>query len=238
MKVKELFEMAKRATLADFYAAAKKEYGAEAVKNIKWSDVVALAKKLDVTIPGAAHKNKTGKGRVSLVPDDHDDRKITKDMTDKQLRDIATNKDISPEHKKIAIDAIQKHAAEKKADPHGKLTDSQLRIVAGHAYDSFKNDPQARWSHQDRKPEKDDAGSYTFEFRDWGVWENEESDNYDREDHGDDWYDDGDNDFQVPTPATRKAIEDKITKLSKFYNVDIEYFTGEKGWLTMVVKNK
>jgi hypothetical protein len=208
----QLGEMAKRSTMNDFYAAAKKKYGAQAVKDIKWSDVVALARELDVTIPAAAHKNKTGKGRVSLIPDDHADAKAP----------------AKEEPKK----------EEPKAEPRGSLTDSQLRITAGHVYDSFKNDAQARWSHQDHKPEKDAAGAYVFEFRDWGVWEDEPSDNYDREDHGDDWYDDGDNDFQVPTAATRKAIEDKVAKLSKFYKVDIEYFTGEKGWLTVVVKNK
>lgn len=70
MKIQELLtEMAKRVTLANFYDAAVKEYGVATAKDIKWVDVIALARKLDVTIPTAAHKNKTGRGRFNLSPE-------------------------------------------------------------------------------------------------------------------------------------------------------------------------
>lgn len=164
MKVNELItEMAKRASMDDFYAAAKKKYGAAAVKDIKWADVVTLARELDVTIPAAAHKNKTGRGRVNLVPDGHADTKAPAKAEPKKE---------------------EPKAAPKKEEPKAAAKEVNLEHVANQIYDAFKRHPMGRRIYGHNAPEKQGNGEYMFDVRDWGDWEVPS----DEEDDGDyDW---------------------------------------------------
>lgn len=155
MKIQELFEMAKRATLNDFYAAAKKKYGAAAVQDIKWSDVVALARELDVTIPASAHNNKTGRGRVNLVPADHADAKVP------------SKEEPKTEPKKIDTPSIKKEV--------------DLEHVSNQIYSAFKNHPMGSGIDGTNRPQKQSKGGYYFDFRDWGMWQVPD----DEEDDGD-----------------------------------------------------
>lgn len=78
MKIQELLnlsEMAKRSTPDAFYALAKKKYGAEKVKSLKWPEVVAVAKEADVLIPPYLRDQKVGRGLFNLVPPEHEDGK-------------------------------------------------------------------------------------------------------------------------------------------------------------------
>ena len=70
-----LLEMAKRSTPHGFYELAKKKYGAEKVKALKWPEVAAVAKENDVLIPPYLRTQKVGRGLFNVVPQDHDDAK-------------------------------------------------------------------------------------------------------------------------------------------------------------------
>jgi hypothetical protein len=73
----QLAEMAKRTKPDDFYAMAKKKYGADKVKSLKWPEIVAVAKENDVLIPPYLRTQKVGRGSFNLVPPEHADTKPT-----------------------------------------------------------------------------------------------------------------------------------------------------------------
>lgn len=75
----QLAEMAKRSKPDDFYAMAKKKYGADKVKSLKWPEIVAVAKENDVLIPPYLRSQKVGRGSFNLVPPEHADTKPAKE---------------------------------------------------------------------------------------------------------------------------------------------------------------
>lgn len=70
-----LLEMAKRSTPTQFYELAKKKYGAEKVKALKWPEIAAISKEHEVLIPPYLRSQKVGRGLFNLVPPDHPDAK-------------------------------------------------------------------------------------------------------------------------------------------------------------------
>ena len=220
----QLSEMAKRATMNDFYAAAKKKYGATAVKDIAWKDVVALARELDVTIPAAAHKNKTGRGRVNLVPDDHADAKAPTKEEPKGMSKAAKAADTEQSDREhIAARQKKEAAAAADKDFEAALREVKSAMRSGAAGYSTWEGPEKR--------EQRWAGNVTHTWemavRDWGRWE------------GDDGS--GDYDFQRLSKKSSDEMRKIIDAANKTWGkkgIDIDWQTGEKNWIYVSARAK
>lgn len=138
-----IMEMAKRSTADQFYALAKKKYGADKVKSLKWPEIVALAKEADVLIPPYLRTQKVGRGLFNLVPPEHADTK-------EPAKD-------------------EKKAEPQKAEPP-KSKGKSLETVADIVFRTFRSASQARHVTQFNKPEPQGKGLMS-DMRYWGDWE-------------------------------------------------------------------
>lgn len=108
-----------------------------------------------------------------------------------------------------------------------QLNESIALDAAKHTFNEFTRAPQMqRWSDKDQPTQKGAAAE--FAIRDWGTWQVPAGEE-----------DDGDYDWQEPTPETDKAAEDILKKCEKLFpNVKFHLTAGEKNWLYVQVEPK
>lgn len=212
-----LLEMAKRSSPHGFYELAKKKYGAEKVKGLKWPEIAAVAKENDVLIPPYLRTQKVGRGLFNLVPGDHADAKAPekKEEPKKPAPDAvkATAARMAGDAMK---DAKPKEAPKKDAVDEAELK-TALRELQGLMRDQQKLDRGTTWRMDYQKNGK----ALTGEVRDWGHWE------------GDDGS--GDYDWQEMTSDTRELLKRLCAKVESWHKgrVKVSYSGGEKNWIEL-----
>lgn len=214
-----LLEMAKRSSPHGFYELAKKKYGAEKVKGLKWPEIAAVAKENDVLIPPYLRTQKVGRGLFNLVPEDHDDNKPK--MKDNKMSPAARAADTEQSDREYKAKQ-DKAAAAKKEEPKKDAVDeaelkTALRELQGLMRDQQKLDRGTTWRMDYQKNGK----ALTGEVRDWGHWE------------GDDGS--GDYDWQEMTSDTRELLKRLCAKVESWHKgrVKVSYSGGEKNWIEL-----
>lgn len=129
--LQSLMEMAKRSTPHGFYELAKKKYGAEKVKALKWPEIAAVAKENDVLIPPYLRSQKVGRGLFNLVPQDHADAKPAPKEEPKKPSADAVKATVA----RMAGDAMKDSKPKEEAPKEYKLP--QLENTSYHDWSEF-----------------------------------------------------------------------------------------------------
>lgn len=209
-----LLEMAKRSTADGFYELAKRKYGAERVKALKWPEISALAKEHDVLIPPYLRTQKVGRGLFNLVPPGHAD-----------VKPASSTAKPSPGAVKAATARMAGDAVRSATAPSTAVTDKELHDAL-HELRSLmqqhtKLDQMASWRE---RPEQRRNGEWVLEVRDWGHWE------------GDDGS--GDYDWQELTSESKQLLRGLCTKVEGWHKgrVKVTFSPGEKNWIELFAK--
>lgn len=129
--LQSLLEMAKRSTPHGFYELAKKKYGTEKVKALKWPEIAAVAKENDVLIPPYLRTQKVGRGLFNVVPQDHDDAKPAPKEEPKKPSADAVKATVA----RLAGDAMKGSKPKEEAPKEYKLP--QLEHTSYHDWSEF-----------------------------------------------------------------------------------------------------
>lgn len=109
--------------------------------------------------------------------------------------------------------------------PAPTLTDEQLITRANDIVRYMKRMPEGRYADVNNGAEINRSGAYT-DIRDWGDWQVPAGEE-----------DDGDYDWQEPTPATRVKLESHFKELqAKYPDTKIRYSFEEKNYIGVTVE--